>query len=213
MNAFEIYFDIIKLFCTIIHEICFSSQKFLNNIDLMRGFLFYLLGATFNKVDIRPRSLCGGGQMRLPLITLIIVSLISLGSTEMPASYYAALEKMPNLEIICVKNYQAGSSITEAYTDFEYVDKDTQIISRAYNITGNNKGQAILEASISSDVTGRAHLAWQSRDPVPDKKGRYTIISLNKEDLTGVFSIDKFIQLWSNSSAENMTSLNWLPCL
>ena len=146
------------------------------------------------------------------LIPLIIVSLISLGSTEMPSSYYAALEKMPNVEIICVKNYQVGSSITEAYTDFEHINKDTQIISRAYNFP-EDRGQAILEASISSDVTGRAHLAWQSRDPVPDKKGRYPIISLNKEDLTGVFSIDKIIQLWSNSSAENSTSLNWLPCL
>ena len=128
----------------------------------------------------------------------------------MPASYYAALEKMPNLEIICVKNYPVGSSITEAYMDFEHIDKDTQIISRAYNFTENIEGRAILEASISSDVTGRAHLAWQSRYPVPDKKGRHPTISLNKEDLAGVFNIDKIIQLWS---AENMTGLNWLPCL
>jgi hypothetical protein len=151
--------------------------------------------------------------MKFQLILLILIALTSLGTTEMPASYYAALEKMPNLEIICVKNYQVGSSITEAYTDFEHVNKDTQIISRAYNFSENRGGQAILEASISSDVTGNAHLAWQSRDPVPDEKGRYRIISLNKEDLTGVFSIDKFIQLWSNSTAENMTGLNWLPCL
>lgn len=150
--------------------------------------------------------------MRLWLIFLIALSLISLGSTEMPASYYAALEKIPNLEIICVKNYQAGASITESYTNFEYVDKETQIISRIYNSTDDCKSRAILEAEISSNVIGRAHLAWQSLDPEADRRGRHPFISLNREDLIGVFSINKFIQLWSNSTAENATSLNWLTC-
>ena len=46
---------------------------------------------------------------------------------------------------------------------------------------------------------------------MPDGAGRHAAYSLATEDLTGVFSIEKFIQLWSNSTIGSVGS-NWLPC-
>jgi hypothetical protein len=40
-------------------------------------------------------------------------------NAELLASFYDAMGKMKNEDILCVKNYQAGASITESYTDFE----------------------------------------------------------------------------------------------
>jgi hypothetical protein len=58
---------------------------------------------------------------------------------------------------------------------------------------------------------GKAHIAWQSVDPNPDSKGRHPIIGRSIEDLTGVFSIEKFIQLWAGSQPGEI-SVDWLPC-
>ncbi|MDD1757721.1 MAG: hypothetical protein LUQ22_03210, partial [Methanotrichaceae archaeon] len=104
--------------------------------------------------------------MRLWLIlAAVIITLLGLGAAAMPESFYTAMGRIPNIEVICVKNYDAGSSITEAYGNFEYLDKETQMVSRIYNNTedcGEDCGEdcrerAILEASISSEVIGQAH--------------------------------------------------------
>jgi hypothetical protein len=109
---------------------------------------------------------------------------------------------------LCVKNYEAGASVTESYTDFEYLQKETQIVSKSRR---NSTDKAVLEASINSEVIGTAHIAWQSRDPLADSWGRHTIMSLSSDDLTGVFSVEKFLQLWSNSKIEGL-GIDWLPC-
>ena len=155
------------------------------------------------------------------IIAAVIVPLISLGVVAMPSSFYTAMGQIPNLDVICVKNYQAGASITEAYGNFEYLDKDTELVSRTYNTTEDCKEdcgedctrRAILEASMSSEVIGQAHLAWQSMDPIPQSNTHRALIGRSVQDLTGVFSIEKFIQLWSNSTAANSTSVEWLSCL
>jgi hypothetical protein len=41
--------------------------------------------------------------------------------------------------------------------------------------------------------------------------GRHPIYSRSAEDLTGVFNIEKFIQLWSNSTLQGL-GIDWLPC-
>lgn len=149
------------------------------------------------------------------LIMLIVFALISLAAADMPASYYQAMNNMNTENTLCVKNYDAGASVTESYTDFEHLDKETEVTSRSLNTSDNENdnsaGNATLEVHINANVVGKAHVAWQSRDILPDRVGRHAVYSLAGEDLTGVFSIEKFIQLWSNSTIGSVGP-NWLPC-
>jgi hypothetical protein len=71
----------------------------------------------------------------------------------------------------------------------------------------------VLEANLNSNVIGVAHIGWISRDPLADNqlKGRHAEYGRSVEDLTGVFSIEKFIQLWGNSTC-GAISVDWLPC-
>ena len=148
--------------------------------------------------------------MRRVLMLLVVTFiLLSLAAADMPASFYQAMGNMKNQDILCVKNYQAGASFTEAYTDFESLDKDTQVVSRAPKYQTNYN--AALEANINSKVIGNARLAWQSVSPIPSAKGRHVIFSRNGDTLTGAFTIQKFLQLWSNSTILE-SRLNWLPC-
>ncbi len=146
---------------------------------------------------------------------MVIIITIGLAAAEVPASFYQALNNMANQDILCVKNYDAGVSITEAYTNFEHLEKETQVVSRSYNTSRNEKdytrGNASLEAHIDSSVIGNSHIAWQSRDLMPDLIGRHAVYSSAADDLTGVFNIEKFIQLWSNSTLMD-SNLEWLPC-
>jgi uncharacterized protein YxeA len=150
------------------------------------------------------------------LIILAIIITINLVAAEMPSSFYQVLNNMKNQDILCVKNYDAGASITEAYTDFEHLEKDTQVVSRSYNTSGNEKdytrGNASLEASIDASVIGNSHIDWQSRDLLPDQMGRRAFYSRAADATTGVFNIEKFIQLWSNSSLKKSAGPEWLPC-
>jgi len=138
----------------------------------------------------------------------------------MPLGFDAAMNNAGQKDILTVKNYDSGASFTEAYTDIEHLNKNTQVNTRAYGTesaasdgNGENAGSQAggLEASINSNVIGRAHIAWQSFDPSISSKGRYQLLGRSVEDLTGVFSIEKFIQLWSDSRPGEI-SVDWLPC-
>jgi hypothetical protein len=149
------------------------------------------------------------------LILLSIFLLISLAFADMPASFYQAMGNVRTEDTLCVKNYDAGASVTESYKDFEHLEKETEVVSRSYNTSNNGRdytrGNASLEVNLNSNVIGKAHIAWQSKDMTADLMGRHAVYSRATEDLTGVFSIEKFIQLWSNSTLGSV-SLNWLPC-
>jgi hypothetical protein len=150
--------------------------------------------------------------MRITMICFAVsLVVVCIAASEMPSSFYTAMQNMRTENILCVKNYEAGASITEAYKDFESLEKETEIISRSATCTNADKNctPALLEATISSNVVGTAHVSWQSLDPIPDHMGRHFTYSRSIEDLTGAFSIEKFIQLWSNSTSEN-ASLDWL---
>jgi hypothetical protein len=153
--------------------------------------------------------------LRMMLIFLSIFLLISLAFADMPDSFYQAMGNVKTEDTLCVKNYDAGTSVTESYKDFEHLEKDTEVVSRSYNTSNNaedyTRGNASLEVNLNSNVIGKAHIAWQSKDMMPDYMGRHATYSLATEDLTGVFDIKKFIQLWSNSTLRSV-SLNWLPC-
>ena len=148
------------------------------------------------------------------LIALIFI-FSATANSAMPDSFYKAMSNMRAENTICVKNYDAGASFTESYRDFEHLERETEIESRSYNTSGSQSdltsGNASLEVRVRSNVQGKAHIAWQSRDILPDRMGRHATYSRASEDLTGVFNIEKFIQLWSNSSPGEI-SVDWLPC-
>jgi hypothetical protein len=146
-------------------------------------------------------------------LAAVLAVLLATAMADMPAGYDTAMNKMNTLNVLCVKNYQAGVAFTESYTDFEHLDKDTTVVSRnpsSQDQYGTN--ESALDATINSNVIGRAILTWRSQDPIPNTFGRHNLLGSNAEELTGVFSINKQIQLWSNSSIAG-GNIEWLPCL
>jgi hypothetical protein len=162
-------------------------------------------------------------QLCLMMVAAVLIS-SAAGILLSPAQ---AMNNAGQRDALTVKNYDIGASLTEAYTDVEHMERNTQIKTGAYglqsnpfNATGSGEGLAAgpvegqaggLEASINSNVIGRAHIAWQSYDPAASRMGRHELLGRSVEDLTGVFSIEKFIQLWSDSSPGEI-SIEWLPC-
>ena len=148
------------------------------------------------------------------LIALIFI-FSATANSAMPDSFYKAMSNMRAENTICVKNYDAGASFTESYRDFEHLERETQVESRSYNTSNNQSdltpGNASLEVAMRATVQGKAHIAWQSRDIRPDRMGRHATYSRASEDLTGVFNIEKYLQLWSNSTLGSMRT-DWLPC-
>ena len=153
----------------------------------------------------------------------------------MPVSYQTGTYDQKWVEKLCVQNYRIGAVLTEMYTHAEHLQKTTEVKTRGYGsittldwlptLENNNNGPGIdgscpacctgvLEANLNSNVIGVAHIGWISRDPMADNqlKGRHAEYGRSVEDLTGVFSIEKFIQLWGNSTC-GAISVDWLPCV
>ena len=138
----------------------------------------------------------------------------------MPVSYQTGTYDQKWVEKLCVQNYRIGAVLTEMYTHAEHLQKTTEVKTRGYqNVCSEptNNGNCctgVLEANLNSNVIGVAHIGWISRDPEPNKllKGRHAEYGRSVEDLTGVFSIEKFIQLWGNSTCGSI-SVDWLPCV
>ena len=133
-----------------------------------------------------------------------------------PVSYQTGTYDQKWVEKLCVQNYRIGAVLTEMYTHAEHLQKTTEVKTRGYGLVMNDSppgtyGSAngcpacctgVLEANLNSNVIGVAHIGWLSRDPAadPQLKGRHAEYGRSVEDLTGVFSIEKFIQLWGNST-------------
>ena len=149
----------------------------------------------------------------------------------MPVSYQTGTYDQKWVEKLCVQNYRIGSVLTEMYTHAEHLQKTTEVKTRGYGLLIDANGDnlfgideygngcpacctGVLEANLNSNVIGVAHTGWISRDPVanPQLKGRHAEYGRSVEDLTGVFSIEKFIQLWGNSTC-GAISVDWLPCV
>ena len=147
---------------------------------------------------------------RGPACIVALIVLAAIAGAEMPMDYYSAMNNGGEKDVLLVKNYEAGATFTESYTDFEQLERSTEVSTRSTAADDSEPGGA-LEASINSNVVGKAHIAWQSVDPQADSKGRHRLIGRSIEDLTGVFSVEKFIQLWSDSRPGEV-SVDWLPC-
>ncbi len=155
----------------------------------------------------------------------------------MPVSYQTGTYDQKWIEKLCVQNYRIGAVLTEMYTHAEHLQKTTEVKTRGYDKIGyalvpasDNESPypmervslegcpacctGVLEANLNSNVIGVAHIGWISRDPDADNqlKGRHAEYGRSVEDLTGVFSIEKFIQLWGNSTC-GAISVDWLPCV
>jgi hypothetical protein len=133
----------------------------------------------------------------------------------MPVSYQTGTYDQKWVDKLCVQNYKIGAVLTEMYTHAEHLQKTTEVKTRAYNADAPTACcTGVLEANLNSNVIGVAHIGWISRDPQGDKnlKGRHAEYGRSVEDLTGVFSIEKFIQLWGNSTCGQI-SVDWLPCV
>ena len=135
----------------------------------------------------------------------------------MPVSYQTGTYDQKWVEKLCVQNYRIGAVLTEMYTHAEHLQKTTEVKTRGYSTLGNGCPACctgVLEANLNSNVIGVAHIGWISRDPSADNqlKGRHAEYGRSVEDLTGVFSIEKFIQLWGNSTC-GAISVDWLPCV
>ena len=154
----------------------------------------------------------------------------------MPVSYQTGTYDQKWVEKLCVQNYRIGAVLTEMYTHAEHLQKTTEVKTRAYGngarivaqypfesrYEGRYEGDGscpdcctgVLEANLNSNVIGVAHIGWISRDPQADSqlKGRHAEYGRSVEDLTCVFSIEKFIQLWGNSTCGTI-SVDWLPCV
>jgi len=138
----------------------------------------------------------------------------------MPVSYQTGTYDQKWVEKLCVQNYRIGAVLTEMYTHAEHLQKTTEVKTRGYqNVCSEptNNGNCctgVLEANLNSNVIGVAHIGWLSRDPEPNRllKGRHAEYGRSVEDLTGVFAIQKFIQLWGNSTC-GAISVDWLPCV
>ena len=147
----------------------------------------------------------------------------------MPVSYQTGTYDQKWVEKLCVQNYRIGAVLTEMYTHAEHLQKTTEVKTRGYGLVINDSPApgtyssangcpacctGVLEANLNSNVIGVAHIGWLSRDPMADNqlKGRHAEYGRSVEDLTGVFSIEKFIQLWGNSTC-GAISVDWLPCV
>ncbi len=147
----------------------------------------------------------------------------------MPVSYQTGTYDQKWVEKLCVQNYRIGAVLTEMYTHAEHLQKTTEVKTRLYGFCpkcGKEHSSkdpyilyppcctGVLEANLNSNVIGVAHIGWISRDPTADGqlKGRHAEYGRSVEDLTGVFSIEKFIQLWGNSTC-GAISVDWLPCV
>jgi len=134
----------------------------------------------------------------------------------MPISYQTGTYDQKWVEKLCMQNYKIGAVLTEMYTHAEHLQKTTEAHSRGYanDCTVTECCTGVLEANLNSNVIGVAHIGWMSRDPMAEDnlKGRHAEYGRSVVDLTGVFTIEKFIQLWGNSTC-GAVSVDWLPCM
>jgi hypothetical protein len=143
----------------------------------------------------------------------------------MPVSYQTGTYDQKWIEKLCVQNYYIGAVVVEMYTHAEHLQKNTEVKTRRdccderFDTDAPNGKDlrcgcctGALEANFNSNVIGVAHLGWLSKDVAVNTKGRHNEYGRSVEDLTGVFSIEKFIQLWGNDTC-GAVQVDWLPCI
>jgi len=212
-----------------------GEQMAVATYNPLTGQLITPVGAEQNKWVFQPEQAEGWGETICAFPTGVTCPMDYINFTKeaefeyMPVSYQTGTYDQKWVEKLCVQNYRIGAVLTEMYTHAEHLQKTTEVKTRGYGLVMNDSpapgtyGSAngcppcctgVLEANLNSNVIGVAHIGWLSRDPAadPQLKGRHAEYGRSVEDLTGVFSIEKFIQLWGNSTC-GAISVDWLPCV
>lgn len=122
-----------------------------------------------------------------------------------PTSYQTGTYDQKWTDKLTVINRDAGAAVTEDYTNAEHIQKSTDVMT-----SGNGTNNA-LDMHINSNVIGVAHIGWVSKDTKQSEKGRYVEIGKSSEDLTGTFSVEKYIELLQNST-DSEAQVDMLPC-
>lgn len=140
----------------------------------------------------------------------------------MPISYQTGTYDQKWIQKLCTQNYYIGATAVEMYSNAEHLQMNTEVKTRRDNGVIGDDGNVshpecgdctgALEANFNSNVIGVAHVGWLSKDVAVNSKGRHDEYGRSVEDLTGVFSIEKFIQLWGNDTC-GAVSVDWLPCI
>lgn len=134
------------------------------------------------------------------LIALCMLFVGLSSSFPVPVNYAAGQNPRFSENLFIVSG---GSALSESYTSVERLERFTEV--RTSYSGAPSPQQSMLEANIRSNVIGSAHIGWLSAD----SGGVY---GRSIEDLTGVFSIERFILLWNNSTAGEI-SVDWMPCI
>jgi len=146
-------------------------------------------------------------RIALALATACLALVATTAAVPVPVNYAAGQDSKWSYSL-GVMNYDAGAAFSESYSHAEHLEIATSVHTRTSS--PDTCGGGVLEASINSNVIGQAHIAWFSGGL--DASGRRVEYGRSIEDLTGVFTIQKFIQLWDNSSPGQI-SVDWMPCL
>ncbi|HQN30930.1 MAG TPA: hypothetical protein PKX20_07360, partial [Methanothrix soehngenii] len=114
----------------------------------------------------------GDRWMWMKLICLVIMFMAIPGiKGEIPLAYTPAAISGGQNDVLTVKNYDTGAVMTESYTDVEHLNRDTQVRTGAYaNSADAASPRGGLEASISSNVIGNAHIAGSPSTPASPQK-------------------------------------------
>lgn len=140
--------------------------------------------------------------MKASALIVLFLAFVGLSSSfPVPVNYAAGQDPRFSESLFIVSG---GSALSESYTSVERLERFTEVRT-SYSGAVSPQQSGILEANIRSNVIGSAHIGWLSAD----SRGVY---GRSIEDLTGVFSIEKFIQLWNNSTAGEI-SVDWMPCI
>lgn len=118
-----------------------------------------------------------------------------------PVSYNGGAYNRKWSNKICVINYDAGSALTEVYTASELIHRSTEI--RTTGAAGNES----LQAGMVATFIGNGRIAWTTGQR-SDK--RTLELSRSVEELTGAFSVKKYVEL-SNRSGR-VSRVDWIPC-
>ncbi|MFB3764657.1 MAG: hypothetical protein ACE14P_05350 [Methanotrichaceae archaeon] len=128
-----------------------------------------------------------------------------------PTSYQTGTFDQKWTDRLTVVNRDAGAAVTEDYTNAEHIQKSTEVRTFGNATSSGIYGNNGIEMHINSNVIGVAHIGWVSKDTKQDEKGKYLEIGRSSDDLTGTFSIEKYIELLQNSTNYE-SQVDMLPC-
>lgn len=144
-------------------------------------------------------------------ISLIILALTSIAAlTTLPASATEFASKWDSQ--IFVKSYSEGALLINDYSSADRLMENTSIEASSNGSGCSSCGPAGIRAVLSANVSGNLHSVSESAESAADNKSRHAILSRNVQDAAGIFTVDRFIQLLSNSTAGS-ASIDWLPCI